>query len=255
VSEDWVRVQVLLARAGCGSRRTLEEAIAAGRVRVNGEVARLGARARPGVDRVELDGMEVATVEGLEYWLVNKPRGVISTASDQRGRPTVRDLVPSGARIYPVGRLDAESEGLILVTNDGPLAYQLTHPRFHVPKEYLVTVDRPVARLVARRLREGVLEGGEELRAARVGLLGPRELRIVLTEGRNRQIRRMLAGLGYRVERLVRVRIGPIADARLGPGEARRLVPSELGRLRATVAAASLGGHGATGAQRRDDAR
>ncbi len=254
MSEDALRLQVLLARAGCGSRRALEEAIASGRVRLNGTVARLGARARPGVDRVELDGVEVATQQGIEYWLVNKPRGVLSAVRDPRGRPTVRGLVPTPTRVYPVGRLDVESEGLILVTNDGPLAYQLTHPRVHGPKEDLVAVDRDVGRSTLRQLRQGVDVQGEVLRAWRVGQLGPRELRIVLVEGRNRHIRRMLGALDVGVVRLIRVRIGPLRDANLAPGSARELRRSELVRLRQAVAAASLSGHGATGFAGRDNA-
>jgi len=252
VNTDAVRVQVLLARAGLGSRRSLEDAIASGRVRINGEVARLGAKARPGVDRVELDGVEVATEEGLEYWLLNKPRGVISSVSDPHGRPTVRRLVPTAARVYPVGRLDADSEGLLLLTNDGVLTFQLTHPRFHVPKEYLVWTDRDVGRGIAARVREGVDEGGELLRAERVGVLGPRELRIVLVEGRNRQIRRMLGALGVGVERLVRVRIGPLRDPRLPPGIARPLSRQELARLHRAIAA-NLVPHDAQGAAGRYD--
>lgn len=254
MSDESIKVHVLLARAGCGSRRVLEDAIRDARVRINGEVAAIGARVRPGVDRVEFDGVEIATEEQREYWLLNKPRGVVSSVVDPQGRPTVRSLVATASRVYPVGRLDVDSEGLLLLTNDGPLTYQLTHPRFHVPKEYLVWVDRPTPRRLGRLLREGVEIDGELLRASSVGTVGPRQVRIVLTEGRNRQIRRMLAAVGLEVERLVRVRIGPLVDPHLRPGVARELEPRELARLRRAIWAASLSPHGATGATRSDDA-
>src|SRR5690606_14774091 len=136
VSPDGERLQKILARAGIGSRRACEELIAAGRVRVNGAVAALGDRADPDADVIEVDGVRVGTRQGLVYYLLNKPRGVVSTASDPQGRPTVVDLVPSDPRVYPVGRLDADTEGLLLLTNDGDLAHRLTHPSYGVQKEY-----------------------------------------------------------------------------------------------------------------------
>ena len=167
------RLQKVLAQSGIGSRRACEDLIAAGRVRVNGEVAALGRRVDPTTDRVTVDGVPVAVQPGLVYYLLNKPAGVVSTAADPDGRPAVTGLVPSEPRVYPVGRLDADSEGLLLLTNDGDLTYRLTHPSFGVEKEYLVVVDGTPRPGAVRRLREGVdLEDGRTA-PARVALVGP----------------------------------------------------------------------------------
>jgi 23S rRNA pseudouridine2605 synthase len=231
------RLQKILARAGFGSRRASEALIAAGRVRVNGEVATLGDRADPETDRIEVDGVVVGVRPGLVHYLLNKPAGVVTTASDPQGRPTVVGLVPAGPRVFPVGRLDAETEGLLLLTNDGELAHRLTHPSFGVDKEYLAEVGGQPTRGALRRLREGVdLEDGPTA-PAKVSLVGDRLLRITIHEGRKRQVRRMCDAVGLPVRRLVRVRIGPIADRRLAPGEWRALEPGEVRALeRAAVA-------------------
>jgi 23S rRNA pseudouridine2605 synthase len=221
----------VLARRGYGSRRVCEELIAAGRVEVNGQVATLGARVMVG-DEVRVDGAPVGLEEGLAYYLVNKPVGVISTARDEQGRPSVVAMVPSEVRLYPVGRLDAASEGLLLLTNDGPLAHYLTHPSSEVEKEYLLELDRPIPRGVPARFRRGIDDGGERLVARRVGVLGPSTLRVVLTEGRNRELRRMCTAVGLGVRRLVRVRLGPIADPTLAPGTYRELTAEEVIALR-----------------------
>jgi 23S rRNA pseudouridine2605 synthase len=221
----------VLARRGYGSRRVCEELIAAGRVEVNGVVASLGARVAPG-DEVRVDGAPVGIEEGLRYYLVNKPVGVISTARDERGRPSVVELVTTEVRLYPVGRLDAASEGLMLLTNDGPLAHFLTHPSNGVEKEYLLQLDRPIPRGVPARFRRGIDADGEHLVARHVGVLGPSTLRVVLTEGRNRELRRLCAAVGLGVRRLVRVRIGPISDPMLAPGAYRELAPKEVIALR-----------------------
>ena len=205
--------------------------VSSGRVRVNGEVARLGMRASPG-DLIEVDGAPVGIAEDLEYHLLNKPRGVISTAHDGHGRPTVIDLVPSEVRLYPVGRLDMDSEGLLILTNDGEFAQHLMHPSGGVEKEYLVALDRRVPAGLSTKLKRGVVVEGVVMRAERVGVVSDRSLRIVLREGRNRQIRRMLQALDLDVERLVRVRIGPISDLKLPPGGSRPLTNSELIELR-----------------------
>ena len=167
------RLQKVLAQSGIGSRRTCEGLIAAGRVQVNGEVAALGRRVDPATDRVTVDGVPVAVQPGLVYYLLNKPAGMVSTAADPDGRPAVTGLVPSEPRVYPVGRLDADSEGLLLLTNDGDLTYRLTHPSFGVEKEYLVVVDGAPKAGALRRLREGVdLEDGRTS-PARVALVPP----------------------------------------------------------------------------------
>ncbi len=204
------RLQKVLARAGLASRRVAEELIADGRVTVNGEVAVLGRRVDVAVDRVEVDGALVPVRPGLVYYLLNKPAGVVTTASDPEGRPTVVDLVPESPRVFPVGRLDVATEGLLLLTNDGELAHHLTHPRFGVDKEYLAHVTGHPSPAAVRRLRDGVdLEDGRTA-PARVALLAPDLLRIVIHEGRNRQVRRMCDAVGHPVRRLVRTRIGPL---------------------------------------------
>jgi 23S rRNA pseudouridine2605 synthase len=230
------RLQKVLAGAGIGSRRVCEELIAGGRVEVNGDVAVLGRRVDPVADRVTVDGVPVATRPGLVYYLVNKPAGVVSTASDPQGRPTVTGLVPPEPRVYPVGRLDAATEGLLLLTNDGDLTHRLSHPSFGVEKEYLAHVEgtpRPVA---LRRLRDGVVLDDGPTAPARVSLVGPDVLRIAIHEGRNRQIRRMAEAVGHPVRRLVRTRIGPLRTGALRPGEWRELTQAEVRALeRATT--------------------
>jgi 23S rRNA pseudouridine2605 synthase len=235
------RLQKILARAGFGSRRASEALIAAGRVRVNGEVAALGARADPETDRIEVDGAVLGIRPGLVHYLLNKPAGVVTTASDPRGRPTVVGLVPAEPRVFPVGRLDADTEGLLLLTNDGELAHRLTHPSFGVDKEYVADVEGRPTRGALRRLREGVeLEDGPTA-PAKVSLVGDRLLRITIHEGRKRQVRRMCDAVGLPVRRLVRVRIGPIADRRLAPGEWRALEPDEVRALERAAASPSSG--------------
>lgn len=230
--EDGERLQKVLAQRGYGSRRACEELISAGRVRVNGEVAVLGDRVDPETDAVEVDGRPAPLRAGLVYYLLNKPTGVVSTAQDTHGRATVVDLVPEEPRVYPVGRLDFETEGLLLLTNDGELTNRLTHPSYGVEKEYLATVEPvPVAAGALRRLRDGVeLEDGMTA-PARVSQPSPGLLRITIHEGRNRQVRRMCEAVGHRVVRLVRVRIGPLSDRRLRPGEWRPLDPAEVRQL------------------------
>jgi 23S rRNA pseudouridine2605 synthase len=226
----------VLAQAGVASRRASEELIAAGRVRVNGEVATLGGRVDPDRDLVEVDGAAIGVREGLVHYLLNKPTGVVTTASDPQGRPTVVGLVPAEPRVFPVGRLDADTEGLLLLTNDGELAHRLTHPSFGVDKEYLAEVEGTPSRGALRRLREGVeLEDGPTTPAT-VSTAGPHGLRITIHEGRNRQVRRMCTAVGYPVRRLVRVRIGPVTDHRLAPGEWRPLTRDEVRALERAAA-------------------
>jgi len=233
------RLQKVLARVGIGSRRVSEELIAGGRVTVNGQVAVLGRRVDISVDRVEVDGVPVGVAPGLVHYLLNKPRGVVTTAADTHGRPTVVELVPDSPRVFPVGRLDADTEGLLILTNDGDMAQRLSHPSHGVEKEYLAEVEGRPSPWDVRRLREGVaLEDGVTA-PARVSLLGPELLRIVIHEGRNRQVRRMCEAVGHPVIRLVRSRIGPLSDRRLRPGQWRAL---DSGEVRALEQAAA--GHG-----------
>jgi 23S rRNA pseudouridine2605 synthase len=226
-----LRLQKVLANAGLGSRRACEQLIAEGRVTVNGLVARLGQRADVARDYIAVDGIPLPGREGIVYYLLNKPANVVSTASDPEGRKTVLDFVPGAPRVFPVGRLDFSSEGLIVLTNDGELAYQLTHPSFGVRKEYVVEVEGELSRGAVRRLRQGVeLEDGVTA-PAQVTALGPHAARIVIHEGRNRQVRRMCEAIGHPVRRLVRTRIGPVSDPQLSPGQWRHLTSSEIRAL------------------------
>jgi 23S rRNA pseudouridine2605 synthase len=236
------RLQKLLAGLGVASRRACEELIAEGRVTVNGEVAVLGRRVDPDADAVAIDGVPVPVRPGLVYYLLNKPRGVVSTAQDPQGRPTVVGLVPAQPRVYPVGRLDTDTEGLLLLTNDGELTHRLTHPSFGVEKEYLAEVAGEPTPGALRRLREGVdLEDGPTA-PARASLAAPSAIRLVIHEGRNRQVRRMCEAVGHPVVRLVRTRIGPLAERRLKPGEWRELSFEEVRALHAAVEPASWRG-------------
>jgi 23S rRNA pseudouridine2605 synthase len=243
------RLQKVLAQVGIGSRRVCEEMIAAGRITVDGEVAELGRRVDPAEARIAVDGVPLSVRPGLVTYLLNKPPGVVSTAADPAGRPTVVDLVPAEPRVHPVGRLDADSEGLLLLTNDGDLTFHLTHPRFGVEKEYLVAVQGRLRPSEVRRLREGVtLEDGVTA-PARVALVEPDVARITIHEGRNRQVRRMCAAVGHPVLRLVRIRIGPLADRSLAPGQWRLLTFTEVRALAAAAHAASAEDDPVVGAQ------
>ena len=233
------RLQKVLAAAGFGSRRACEELIAAGRVTVDGVVATLGQRVDTGEAQIEVDGVAVSVRPGLVYYLLNKPAGVVTTAHDPQARPTVVALVPRQPRVFPVGRLDADTEGLLLLTNDGELAHRLTHPSFGVEKEYLAELEGTPSPSEVRRLRTGVDLDDGPTAPARASVVAPRAVRIAIHEGRKRQVRRMFAAIGHPVVRLVRTRIGPIADRGLAPGQWRRLSPQEV---RALEQAAATGG-------------
>ena len=233
------RLQKVLARAGVGSRRAVEELIAAGRVRVNGTPAVLGRRVDVHKDKVEVDGSPVPLDPELVYYLLNKPEGVVSTAADPQGRATVVDLVDPGVRVWPVGRLDVASEGALVLTNDGELTMRLTHPRYEVPKSYLVEVAGAMGGRARRELARGVKLDDGTTRPARVEVVdtGARGsvVEITISEGRNRQVRRMLEAVGHPVRRLVRTSIGPLKLGRLKPGTARRLSPAEVRALYAAT--------------------
>ncbi len=237
--EEGERLQKLLARAGFGSRRSCEVLIAAGRVAVDGQVAVLGTRADPAHAHITLDGVPVIVDSTLVYWLLNKPAGFVTTARDPQGRRTVMELVPPEPRVFPVGRLDLETEGLLLLTNDGDFAELLTHPRHGVEKAYLAEVDGVPAPAAMRRLREGVELDDGYARAVRAQVVQSRHggsaLEIVLKEGRKRIVRRMCAEIGHPVRRLVRTRIGPLSDSKLAPGERRPLTPQEVRALYAAA--------------------
>ncbi len=233
------RLQKVLAIRGWGSRRVCEDLISEGRVTVNGEVAVLGRRVDTDHDHVDVDGVPIGLRPGLVYYLLNKPSGVVTTSHDTHGRPTVVELVPDEPRVYPVGRLDIDTEGLLLMTNDGDLAQRLTHPSHGVEKEYLVEVaDGPVAQGKLRQLRDGVELDDGVTAPARVSQPTPGVLRLTIHEGRNRQVRRMCETIGHPVIRLVRVRIGTLRDATLGPGEWRVLTAGEIKKLIESVGTA-----------------
>jgi 23S rRNA pseudouridine2605 synthase len=231
------RLQKVLAVRGFGSRRVCEELIAAGRVRVNGDVAVLGRRVDTEQDRVEVDGVPIGVRPDLVYYLVNKPAGTVTTANDTHGRPTVVDLVPAEPRVFPVGRLDMETEGLLLLTNDGELANRIAHPSHGMDKEYLVEVaGGAVSQGALKRLRDGVQLDDGMTAPAKVSQPTPGVLRLTIHEGRNRQVRRMCDAVGHPVHRLVRVRIGPLRDPALAPGKCRHLDEHELRAVYAALA-------------------
>jgi 23S rRNA pseudouridine2605 synthase len=230
-ARDGERLQKVLARVGIGSRRVAEELIAAGRVTVNGEVAVLGRRVRPESDTVAVDGVPVGVRAGLVWYLLNKPRGVVTTVSDPHASRTVVDLVPGEPRVFPVGRLDADTEGLLLLTNDGDLTHRLTHPSFGVDKEYVAEVAGAPTPAAVRTLRQGVELDDGRTAPAKVALTPPNVLTITIHEGRNRQVRRMCDAVGHPVRRLVRTRIGPIVDRSLKPGTWRPLTLDEVHAL------------------------
>ena len=226
-----MRLAKYMAHGGVASRRAAEKIIGSGRVTVGGEVVRDPALDVGEGKEVRVDGGLVA-IEAREVWAVNKPAGVVSTAKEPGDRPAVVTLVDSEARLYPVGRLDADSTGLLLLTNDGELANRLTHPRYEVPKAYRVELRRPPSDGDLRKLERGVeLEDGMTA-PAKVRRLSEREVEIVLREGRNRQVRRMAEAVGNRVVSLRRVRFGPIPLGDLREGQARRLSPAEIETLR-----------------------
>jgi 23S rRNA pseudouridine2605 synthase len=237
---DGERLQKVLARAGIASRRAAEALIAAGRVSVNGEVAVLGRRVEPRRDRVAIDGVPIVVDETLVHWLLNKPADYVTTAHDPQGRATVLGLVPSEPRVFSVGRLDRDTEGLLLLTNDGEFAQLLTHPRYGVEKEYFAEVEGRPSAAALRALRQGVELDDGTTRPARVALVqqssgGTSALTIVVKEGRKRMVRRMCAAVGHPVIRLVRTRIGPLRDTRLSPGDWRPLTPDEVQALYAAA--------------------
>lgn len=225
------RLQKLLSAAGVCSRRRAEEYILAGRVTVNGRTAGLGDKADPERDRVEVDGVPLCVPKGYTYIMLNKPRGYVTTLSDEKGRKTVAQLTAGcPARVWPVGRLDMDSEGLLLLTDDGELTHRLTHPAHEVEKEYRVWVSGEIERALPV-LSAPVQSDGEELTADRVERTGENTLTVVIHQGKNRQIRRMCAAAGLKVVRLQRVREGAVRLGGLRPGQWRPLTVVELRAL------------------------
>ena len=235
MSGEGQRLQKVLARAGVGSRRTVEEWISAGRIRVNGSTARLGQRIDPASDVVELDGSRVPLGAELVHYLLNKPPGVVTSAADPEGRRTVLDIVDIPVRVWPVGRLDIDTEGALLLTNDGELTFRLTHPSYEVPKTYLADVSGALGARAVKELSRGVpLEDGMT-KPAEATLIerstGGSLVRLTITEGRNHQVKRMFDAVGHPVTRLVRIGVGPVSLGRLKPGTARRLSMADVRAL------------------------
>ncbi len=227
-NEQEEKLQKVLARMGIASRRVVEEHILDERVQVNGEIAHIGQRVNIAEDEILFDGTPIRVKPDLVYYLLHKPVGVISTAKDPQGRETVIDLLPDEPRVFPVGRLDKESEGLLIVTNDGDLTYRLTHPSHGVEKEYLAAVEGKVSRGDLRKLREGIeLEDGMTA-PAKVSQVDDGVVKIIIHEGKNRQVRRMFQMIGHPVKRLVRTRIGNLVDHKLQSGQWRLLDALEL---------------------------
>ena len=232
-----------MARAGIGSRRACEKLILQRRVRVDGQiVTELGVRVDPMHDNIDVDGQPLEAPSPPVYLILHKPPGYLSTTHDPHGRPTVMELLSVSQRVYPVGRLDLKSEGLLLFTNDGPLTQRLTHPRYQHEREYNVLVQGQPRRKALRALRQGVeLEDGKTSQAKVhliQGKLAPKGtiwLRIILREGRKRQVRRMCVAVGHPVQRLIRVRMGPLQLGDLEPGASRRLTRQEIRLLQTST--------------------
>ena len=231
-----VRINRYLSMCGVSSRRKAEDLVGEGRVTVNGRtIADLATRVVPGKDRVKVDGREVALVYDFLYLVLNKPKDTITTASDERGRRTVIELVRSKQRVYPIGRLDRNTTGVLLLTNDGEFAHLMMHPRREVPKAYHVTLDTAVAREHLREIARGIpLDDGVTAPAEVIQIPASKgkEVGITIHEGRNRQVRRMFEHFGYSVEKLDRVAYGPVTKEGLARGASRRLTVSELRQLR-----------------------
>lgn len=233
-----IRIQKAIANAGLMSRRKAEEAVESGRVRLDDKPTRLGDRVDVESQILTLDGVPLSVNPRIETYLLYKPVGVISTSADPQGRKTVVDLISSDKRLYPVGRLDADSEGLILISNDGDLTYRVTHPRYGITKKYMALVIGVPSSSKLKRLMSGVELDDGPARAHSARLMDSSEGRalveLVMVEGRNREVRRMMTMIGYETVRLVRTAIGPIVDQSLQPGESRLLVASEIRDLLAS---------------------
>ncbi len=230
-----VRLQKYMAECGVASRRKSEELISSGKVKVNGHPASIGDKVNPKKDIVTVRGKRIDKEERLYYVMLNKPRGYITTVSDELGRKTVMDLVDVDARVYPVGRLDKDSEGLLILTNDGSFANALTHPKHNFAKVYRVTVRPAVTDSVLDKLRNGIEIDGRKTAKCDINIISEEEgrtvLEFILREGRNRQIRKMCEAVGLEVARLKRISIGPVKLGTLKPGKTRRLTDNEVKKL------------------------
>lgn len=231
-----MRVSKFIAQAGITSRRKAEKLILQGKIKVNGRVVKdLTVRIDPKKDKVEYNGRLIKLEERFTYIMLYKPRGYLTASSDKYRRPVVKDLVKDlGVRLFPVGRLDLDSEGLLLMTNDGDLTYKLTHPKFEIEKEYFVETSTPIKENI-NTILIGIPADEGILKAEYFEQISPTRIKIVLKEGRKREIRRMLGYLGYKVKRLKRIKEGPIHLGNLKPGQYRLLTPQEIKRLKKAV--------------------
>ncbi len=228
-----MRINKFLAESGVASRRASDKLIEDGAVKINGKIAQLGDEVNPQQDSVTVNGRLITTVKKYDYYIMNKPKGYICSVKDEKGRKTVLDLLPNNdKRIFPVGRLDYDSEGLLILTNDGDLTYRLTHPKNEIPKTYLVKTEKPVTDADLSKLRSGVVIDGIKTKKCTIKLLdttqGSSRLHITITEGRNRQIRKMFEKVGNNVDFLKRIKIGDLSVSGLNRGEVRSLTPAEV---------------------------
>lgn len=231
-----MRINKYLAESGVCSRRSADKLIEEGLVKKNGNVCSLGEEVDINSDKITVDGKTVSIVKNFEYYIMNKPKGYVCTVKDDKDRKTVMDLLPKNiTRVFPVGRLDYDSEGLLLFTNDGDLAYKLTHPKNEVPKTYIVKTERPVSDKDLSALRSGVIIDGEKTKKCNVSLLETNKegsrLSITITEGKNRQVRKMFEAVGNSVKFLKRIKIGDLKLTGLNRGESRKLTKEEINYL------------------------
>ena len=231
-----MRINKYLAESGICSRRAADKLIEEGAVKINGKIALPGAEADPGKDRVTVNGKIINPVNHYEYYIMNKPKGCVCTAKDDKGRKTVMDFLPQDcARVFPVGRLDYDTEGLLILTNDGELTYKLTHPKNEIPKTYVVKTEKPVSEKDLSALRSGIIIDGVKTKKCNVTLLKTyktgSKLQITITEGRNRQIRKMIEATGNSVDFLKRIKVGDLTVSGLNRGEVRKLRPEEINYL------------------------
>lgn len=231
-----MRINKFIAESGIASRRAADKLIEEGKVKINGKVCGLGDEVKVGVDLVSVAGQTINVVKTYEYFIMNKPKGYICTAKDDKGRKTVLDLMPpTSKRVFPVGRLDYDTEGLLILTNDGELTFKLTHPRNEIPKTYLVKTEKPVSYDDLNKLRSGVYIDGVKTKKCNIHLIETNKtgskLHITITEGRNRQVRKMFESVGNNVDFLKRIKIGDLALTGLNRGEVRKLRPEEINYL------------------------
>jgi len=223
-----MRLNVFISKSGITSRRKADELIKSGKVKVDGKVAKeLGVKVNPESNRVEVDGKEIKITPTILI-VLNKPRGYVTSLSDPHSSHTVNELVKGIGRVFPVGRLDKDAEGLLLLTNDGKVAYRLTHPKFGIEKEYIVNIDRKLSKDKLRIIENGIYWRGEMLRAKKVEIVGEKKVKIILTEGKKREIKKIMESIGCKVTRLVRVRVGNIKLQSLKPGRYRKIDPDMI---------------------------